>query len=660
MSLEVIDAFTPHPEQQLAINSVAKGLDNNLRNQTIIGATGTGKTFVMAKIIEKVNRPALILAHNKTLAAQLFREFKEFFPKAAVEYFVSYYDYYQPEAYVAKRDLYIEKDSSINEEIDRMRLKATASLLSRRDTVIVSSVSCIYGLGSPENFKHLYAKIRIGETIVRDDLLRKFIEILYERNDDTLKRGFFRVRGDTIDIIPSYMEKGYRITFFGDEIEAIYLYDPINEKQISPLSEVVVFPAKHFITPPQKMKRALEAIRKELGERIEYFKKQRQILEEERIRSRTLYDLEMLEALGTCAGVENYSRHLSGRKEGEPPDTLIDYFQKDFVLFVDESHVTLPQVRGMHNGDRARKMSLVEHGFRLPSALDNRPLRFDEFSKIPMQTVYVSATPGDYELELSEKKIELINRPTGLLDPEIEVRPISGQIDDLLGEIKRVIKNKMRILITTLTKKMAEDLSNFLLENHISVNYMHSDINAIERVEILQQLRSGDIDVLVGINLLREGLDLPEVALIAILDADKVGFLRSYVSLIQTAGRAARNVDGKVIMYADKMTDAMKKCIDETERRRKLQITYNQKHGIIPKSIEKSVSQILERDNTPEEKNEKSRQSIAPKTKPKEIRAQIKRLDFQMKIYADQMDFEKAIELREKIKQLENTLKKSS
>ena len=669
MKFEVISKFEPKGDQKKVIDQINEGIKKKFKHQTIVGATGTGKTFVMAKIIENAKRPALILAHNKTLAAQLFQEFKQFFPKSAVEYFVSYYDYYQPEAYVAKRDLYIEKDSAINEEIDRMRLRATTSLMCQEDVIIISSVSCIYGLGSPENFKKMNLRICLGDTIKRDNFLQELVKILYARNDDVMKRGCFRARGDVVDIVPSYMESGYRIEFFGDEVEAIHHWDPLNQKSLEKLKDLTIFPAKHFVIPENELKTACNRIEKELQERVKYFEEKEKVLEKERILSRTLYDLEMLRSLGTCSGIENYSRHLTGRKKGEPPATLLSYFPKDFLLFVDESHVTLPQIRGMFNGDKARKTSLVDYGFRLPSALDNRPLTYEEFFKINKQSIYVSATPNDYEIEKSEQLSELINRPTGLIDPIIEIRPTNGQIDDLLMEIKKNISKNHRILITTLTKKMAEDLSRFLQERQIKVNYLHSDIDTIERVEIIQNLRLGEVDVLVGINLLREGLDLPEVALVVIMDADKIGFLRSKSALIQTIGRAARNIEGRAIMYADRISDAMEKTIEETERRRKIQEQYNKKNNIIPYSITKDIKKMLDRGNDSlknkdleKNTNKKKINPILSSAQSKKIikenmnaqqrKAKIKELDFAMKIAADKMEFEQAIALREMIKSL--------
>ena len=660
MDFSVIKEYQLKGDQGSAVSSISEGLVKGFPFQTIKGATGTGKTFVMAKIIEKANRPAIVISHNKTLAAQLYREFKYFLPDNAVEYFVSYYDYYQPEAYVVKRDLYIEKESSINDEIDRMRLKATSALLARKDVVIVASVSCIYGLGSPEDYKNMYFFLQKGDVINRRDLVKKLMSIQYNRKDDVLERGFFRVRGDVIDVFPSYLEKGFRIELFGDEIENLAEIDVLNNKVIETKEKITIFPAKHFIMPQNKIDRALREIKEELDERVAYFKNHDKILEKERIYNRTLYDLELLKAVGFCPGIENYSRHLSGRKEGERPYTLFDYFPEDLIVFVDESHVSLPQIRGMFNGDNARKKSLVNYGFRLPSALDNRPLVFDEFLKIAKQYIFVSATPNDYELKISLNLKELINRPTGLLDPTIEIKPSQGQIDSLIFEIKREIKKDNCVLVTTLTKKMSEDLTDFLKENQIKVAYLHSDIDTIERVEIIKSLRKKKINVIVGINLLREGLDIPEVSLVAILDADKIGFLRSKTSLIQTVGRASRNQNGRVIMYADRISQAMQECLDETNHRREIQIAFNQKNHIKPQTIVKPVSDILERENPSTESTNSDlltgidflEQDKPLKMKKNEVKEALKRLDLEMKLSADQMDFEKAILLRDKINEL--------
>ncbi len=676
MSLNVVSEFLPKGDQPEVINSVCKIFENakqwrskipaqskfpNNLSCTIKGATGTGKTYVMAKIIERLQRPALILAHNKTLAAQLYREFQSFFPKSAVEYFVSYYDYYQPEAYVAKRDLYIEKDSSINDDIDRLRLKATASLVEREDVVIVSSVSCIYGLGSPEHYKKMYIHMQQGMNLDREELLRRLVEIQYQRNDDVLKRSSFRVRGEIIEIAPAYFDNvGYRIEFFGDEVEALYKIDLIGRQKLETLEQLTLFPAKHFIMPEASMKPALVAIEAELKNRLKEFEEQEKLLERERLRSRTLYDLEMLHALGSCSGIENYSRHLAGRAAGTPPLTLIDYFPKNFLVFVDESHVTLPQIRAMSVGDMARKESLVEYGFRLPSARDNRPLQFSEFMERAQDTIFVSATPSHFEEENAVASYSLINRPTGLLDPKVQIFPSEGQIDHLLGEIRATVTAGFRILITTLTKKMSEMLSAHLKEHRVKACYMHSDIDTIERVEILRDLRQGKYDVLVGINLLREGLDLPEVALVAILDADKIGFLRSATSLIQTIGRAARNSRGRVLMYADKISTAMQEALDETTKRRSIQKAYNKQHGIRPTTIQKPISDLLQRYAKPGEQvasgKDKDDRQQTPKTKT-DVKKLIRKIDLEMRMAADSMEYEKAIALRDKIRLLEAKLK---
>ena len=590
--LSVVSSFEPAGDQPQAIQKLAQGIEEGLRYQTLLGVTGSGKTFSMAKTIEKLNRPTLIMEPNKTLAAQVASEMKELFPHNAVVYFVSYYDYYQPEAYVPQSDTYIEKDASINEEVEKLRHQATSSLLSRRDVIVVASVSCIYGIGSPQDYAGLAPNVDKSVPLERDDLIKDLIDIQYDRNDYDLQRGMFRVRGDVVDVFPPYAENPLRIEFFGDEVETIAEISNVTGEVIREFDAVPIWPASHYVTERPKVTHALQTISEELEHRVAELKANDKLLEAQRLAQRTSYDLEMLETMGYCNGIENYSRHLDGRAPGEPPYTLIDYFPKDMICIIDESHVTVPQIRGMYEGDRSRKVTLVEHGFRLPSALDNRPLRFDEFEARIPQFIYVSATPGDYEESVAQQQVEQIIRPTGLLDPSVEVRPIRGQIDDLIFEVKERVAKKERVLVTTLTKRMAEDLTDHLLDEGIKVNYMHSDTATLDRVAIIKELRQGKIDVLVGINLLREGLDIPEVSLVAILDADKEGFLRNRRSLIQTMGRAARNAQGSVIMYADRITDSMRIAIDETRRRRKLQESFNAKHGIVPQTIHKSIADI--------------------------------------------------------------------
>ena len=648
---EVISEYTPSGDQPEAIEALSNGIEMGLDEQTLLGVTGSGKTFTMAKIIEKVQRPTLVLAHNKTLAAQLCAEFREFFPNNAVEYFVSYYDYYQPEAYIPHTDTFIEKDSAVNEEIDRLRLSATASLLERRDVIVVSSVSCIYGLGEPEDFAAMMVALRVGMTIERDELLKRLVAIRYERNDIAFERNMFRVRGDTVEVWPAYWkDTALRIEFFGDEIDRISEINVVTGTPIRRLNNIPIWPATHYVTPKEKMDAAIQEIYKELEERVAFFEKEGKLIEAQRIKQRTMYDIEMMQELGYCSGIENYSRPIAGRPAGSAPMTLMDYFPKDFLMFIDESHVTLPQVRAMYNGDHARKTTLVDYGFRLPCAFDNRPLKFDEFEQRVNQVVYVSATPGEYEKTRSGQIVEQVIRPTGLLDPKIDVRPVEGQIDDLIGEINQRVERKERVLVTTLTKKMAEDLTAYLKNAGIKVQYMHHDIDTIERQEIIRDLRLGTYDVLVGINLLREGLDLPEVSLVAILDADKEGFLRSETSLIQTIGRAARNADGLVIMYADKMTPSMMAAIGETERRRKKQDAFNKEHGIVPKTIIKSVRDVIELSAAEEE----SEQLLRNKTKlsKKERDAAIEKLEKEMKEASKRLEFEYAAVLRDRIIEL--------
>ena len=648
---EVVSEYTPAGDQPEAIEALAAGLENGLNEQTLLGVTGSGKTFTMAKVIEAVQRPTLVLAHNKTLAAQLCAEFKEFFPHNAVEYFVSYYDYYQPEAYIPHTDTFIEKDSAINEEIDRLRLSATASLMERRDVIVVSSVSCIYGLGEPEDFAKMMVSLRVGASMERDELLKKLIAIRYERNDIAFERNMFRVRGDTVEIFPAYwQDSAIRVEFFGDEIDRISEINVVTGAPIRRLENIPVWPATHYVTPKEKMDAAVQEIYRELEERVAFFEANNQLIEAQRIKQRTMYDVEMMQELGYCSGIENYSRVIEGRPVGSPPHTLLDYFPRDFVLFIDESHVTLPQVRAMYNGDRARKTTLVDYGFRLPCAFDNRPLKFEEFEKRLHQVVYVSATPGEYERSRSGQIVEQVIRPTGLLDPRIEVRPVEGQIDDLIGEINERTQRAERVLVTTLTKKMAEDLTNYLKNAGIKVRYMHHDIDTIERMEIIRDLRLGTFDVLVGINLLREGLDLPEVSLVAILDADKEGFLRSETSLIQTIGRAARNAEGMVVMYADKITPSMRRAIDETERRRAKQDAFNQAHGIVPKTIIKSVRDVIDLSQGEDSSREYDPDALSL-TKPQRMEA-IAKLEKEMREAAKLLEFEYAAILRDKIVKL--------
>ena len=655
MDFEIQSAFKPTGDQPEAIKQIVTSINNDEKFQTLLGVTGSGKTFTMANIIREVKKPTLILAHNKTLAAQLYSEFKEFFPNNAVEYFVSYYDYYQPEAYVASSDTYIEKDASINDEIDKLRHSATASILEREDVIVVSSVSCIYGIGDPDDYKKLMLSIRTGMEIDRDTLIRKLVDIQYERNDINFVRGTFRVRGDVLELFPaSDDEKAIRIEFFGDEIDRIVEIDYVTGKILGTRNYIAVFPASHYVTTPEKVAHAVEAIEKELAERVQYFKENDKLLEAQRIEQRTKYDIEMLSEIGTCQGIENYSRHITGRKEGEKPYTLMSFFPDDFLLIVDESHVTIPQVRGMYAGDRSRKQSLIDNGFRLPSAYDNRPLNFDEFEENINQVLFVSATPGQYEIEHSTTVAEQIIRPTGLLDPIIEVRPIENQIDNLVGEINKVVEKNERVLITTLTKKMSEDLTNYLKEIGIKVKYLHSDIDTLERTEIIRDLRLGKFDVLVGINLLREGLDIPEVSLVAILDADKEGFLRSETSLIQTVGRAARNSEGRVIMYADKITRSMAATIEETKRRREIQSQYNEENGIVPKTIVKEVRDSIE---TLKPADEEVIFGIAESEDEYDIQTSIESLQKEMMEAAQNLQFERAAQLRDKIKELEERIK---
>ncbi|MCD7945892.1 MAG: excinuclease ABC subunit UvrB [Clostridiales bacterium] len=650
-NFQVVSEYTPSGDQPQAIQSLSQGVDLGLNEQTLMGVTGSGKTYTMAKVIEAVQRPTLVLAHNKTLAAQLCSEFKEFFPNNAVEYFVSYYDYYQPEAYIPHTDTFIEKDAAINEEIERLRHSATAALFERRDVIVVASVSCIYGLGDPIDYKNMVISLRTGMEKRREDLIRKLVEIRYERNDIAFERNTFRVRGGTIDIFPVYSkDKAIRIEFWGDEVDRISEIQVVTGAPTRILNHVAIYPASHYVTTKEKMDRAIGEIQTELEQRVEYFKSQDKAVEAQRIQQRTEYDMEMMRELGYCNGIENYSRVISGRPAGSPPMTLLDYFPKDFLLFVDESHVTLPQVRAMYNGDRARKASLVDYGFRLPCAFDNRPLKFEEFEQRLNQVIYVSATPGEYERSRSGQIVEQVIRPTGLLDPEVEVRPIQGQIDDLVGEINLRTQRNERVLVTTLTIKMAEDLTAYLKKSGIKVQYMHHNVKTIERTEIIRDLRLGKTDVLVGINLLREGLDMPEVSLVAILDADKEGFLRSETALVQTIGRAARNAEGKVILYADEIAPSMDRAMYETARRREIQDRFNREHGIVPKTVVKSVREMLELSKAVDEaaKQERRKRKLSPEEREEEAQ----KLERQMKEAASRLEFELAAALRDQIIEL--------
>ncbi|MBW7919077.1 MAG: excinuclease ABC subunit UvrB [Anaerolineales bacterium] len=655
MDFKLTAPFVPMGDQPEAIAQLVDGVKKGMKHQVLLGATGTGKTFTIASVIQELQKPALIMAHNKTLAAQLYAEFKEFFPENAVEYFVSYYDYYQPEAYVPRHDLYIEKETEINEEIERLRLAATTSLISRRDVIIVASVSCIYGLGSPEEFGKGTVTLQVGQLYRRNALLRQLIESQYQRNDIELRSGTFRVRGDTLEIVPAYEDRrGFRITFFGDEVERIMQFSPLTGEVFDEPQEVSIYPAKQYLTDSDRMKEAIGNIEKELDERLALFKEQGKLLEAQRLEQRTRYDLEMLKEVGYCSGIENYSRHLDGRAPGTHPWTMIDFLPSDYLLVIDESHMSVPQIRGMYNGDRSRKETLVEYGFRLPSALDNRPLKFHEFEQVMGATIYTSATPGPYEMQRSEQVTEQIIRPTGLVDPEVEVRPTKGQVDDLVKEIRARVEVGERVLVTTLTKRMAEDLANYLMELGVKVHYLHSEVETLERIGILRDLRLGVFDVVVGINLLREGLDLPEVSLVAILDADKEGFLRSDTALIQTIGRAARHVNGRVIMYADRVTDSMARALDETNRRRAKQIKFNQEHGIVPVSIHKEIHDLTEQMSpraVAEMKGEyvtKARSGV-PRD---EMRKLLSELEKQMKEAAKNLEFERAAALRDELYEL--------
>ncbi|EGQ0393954.1 excinuclease ABC subunit UvrB [Staphylococcus pseudintermedius] len=652
---KIASNFEPQGDQPQAIKALVKGIEEGKRHQTLLGATGTGKTFTMSNVIKEVGKPTLIIAHNKTLAGQLYSEFKTFFPENRVEYFVSYYDYYQPEAYVPSTDTFIEKDASINDEIDQLRHSATSALFERDDVIIIASVSCIYGLGNPDEYRDLVVSIRVGMEMDRSELLRKLVDVQYTRNDIDFRRGTFRVRGDVVEIFPASREElCIRMEFFGDEVDRISEINYLTGEVLKEREHFALFPASHFVTREEKMKIAIERIEKELEEQLAYLRSENKLLEAQRLEQRTNYDLEMMREMGFTSGIENYSVHLTLRPLGSTPYTLLDYFGDDWLIMIDESHVTLPQIRGMYNGDQARKQVLVEHGFRLPSALDNRPLKFEEFEQKAKQLVYVSATPGPYEIEHTDEMIEQIIRPTGLLDPKIEVRPTKNQIDDLLSEIQERTEQGERVLITTLTKKMSEDLTTYLKEAGVKVNYLHSEIKTLERIEIIRDLRMGTFDVLIGINLLREGLDIPEVSLVVILDADKEGFLRSERSLIQTMGRAARNDKGHVIMYADRITDSMKVAIDETERRREIQIAYNEKHGIVPKTINKEIHDVISATVETDETNEDQRKEVPKKMTKKEREKTIENVEKEMKEAAKALDFERATELRDLLFELKS------
>lgn len=645
--------FEPQGDQPEAIKEIVKGVNEGKRHQTLLGATGTGKTFTMSNVIKQVGKPTLIIAHNKTLAGQLYSEFKAFFPENRVEYFVSYYDYYQPEAYVPSTDTFIEKDASINDEIDQLRHSATSALFERDDVIIIASVSCIYGLGNPEEYRDLVVSVRVGMEMDRSELLRKLVDVQYTRNDIDFRRGTFRVRGDVVEIFPASREEMcIRVEFFGDEIDRIREVNYLTGEVLREREHFVVFPASHFVTREEKMKSAIQRIENELAERLEELRSENKLLEAQRLEQRTNYDLEMMREMGFCSGIENYSVHLTLRPMGSTPYTLLDYFGDDWLVMIDESHVTLPQIRGMYNGDRARKQVLVDHGFRLPSALDNRPLKFEEFKEKTNQLVYVSATPGPYELEHTDEMVQQIIRPTGLLDPKIEVRPTENQIDDLLGEIQERIDRNERVLVTTLTKKMSEDLTTYMKEAGVKVNYLHSEIKTLERIEIIRDLRMGTYDVIVGINLLREGIDIPEVSLVVILDADKEGFLRSERSLVQTIGRAARNSEGEVIMYGDKITDSMRYALDETERRRNIQMAYNEKHGITPTTINKAIHDVISATVENDDTNEKQQTEVPKKLTKKEREKTIANIEKEMKQAAKDLDFEKATELRDMLFEL--------